>query len=135
MPDLIPILFPAPTIRRDPIAVVRWWESHGLQYNAVVGVAGLVTLAIFPVIAPGVHLRDMPAFLMGAAIYGVLANLCYSLGAAGELAIERWLKRPVYGLGPALFRHGLVFSVGLTLVPIGIATIARVMQTISHLFH
>jgi hypothetical protein len=43
--------------------------------------------------------------------------------------VERWLGRPAYGLGPALFRCGLVFSVGLTLIPavvltfLGIATL------------
>jgi len=49
------------------------------------------------------------------AAYGIAANLFYTLGWAAEIAVERWLKRPVYGLGPALFRHGLVFSIGLTL--------------------
>ena len=39
-----------------------------------------------------------------------------------ENLVERWLGRPVYGLGPALFRHGLVFSIGLTLFPAALVT-------------
>lgn len=48
------------------------------------------------------------------------------MGWVIENVVERWLKRPVYGLGPALFRHGLVFSIGLTLIPAVVVTIAVV---------
>jgi hypothetical protein len=43
-----------------------------------------------------------------------------------ENTAERWLQRPIYGLGPALFRHGLVFSIGLTMIPAVVVSIAVV---------
>jgi hypothetical protein len=43
---------------------------------------------------------------------------------------ERWLKGPVYGLGPALFRHGLVFSIGLTVLPAALVTMAAIVGLI-----
>ena len=64
------------------------------------------------------------------AIYGVAANVCYSMGWFAEITIQRWLKEPAYGLGPALFRYGLVFSIGLTLLPVGVATVAALAQLI-----
>jgi hypothetical protein len=54
--------------------------------------------------------------------YGVVANVFYTSGWVIENVVERWLRHPVYGFGPALFRHGLVFSVGLTLFPAAIVT-------------
>ena len=54
--------------------------------------------------------------------YGLAANACYTVGWIAENLVERWLGRPVYGLGPALFRHGLVFSIGLTLFPAALVT-------------
>jgi hypothetical protein len=63
---------------------------------------------------------------MAIVAYGVLANLCYTGGWILENVAQRWLKRPVYGLGPALFRHGLVFSIGLTLIPAVVVTIANI---------
>lgn len=56
----------------------------------------------------------------------IAANVCYTLGPAAEMTIEKFLKRPVYGLGPALFRYGLVFSLGLTLLPAAMITIVNI---------
>ena len=58
--------------------------------------------------------------------YGVAANVCYTFGWLTENLVERWLKRPVYGLGPALFRHGLVFSLGLTVFPALLVTVMAI---------
>ena len=41
------------------------------------------------------------------------ANIFFTFGWAIELVVERWMKRPIYGFGPALFRYGLVFAIGL----------------------
>lgn len=122
-----------PTLVRSPLRVIHWWESRRLSYNVIVGVTGLATLAyvnalefilgngwLTPLQGPGSAARMM------AIAYGVAANACYTMGWVAENVIERWLKRPVYGLGPALFRHGLVFSIGLTLIPAVVVTIANV---------
>ena len=126
MPDLVTVLFPAPSIRRSPLAVWKWWESRRLTYNALVGSAGLATLAANFVLWGGP--RNGLAPLLAAAAYGLAANVCYSLGPAAELLLQRWLERDTYGLGPALFRHGLVFSVGLTLLPIPVMTVGRILR-------
>jgi hypothetical protein len=123
-----------PTLTRSPLRIVQWWESRRLSYNVIVGATGLATL----VYVNGIELLlgngmliprpgpDGPQQVIAIVAYGVLANLCYTSGWVVENLAERWLKRPVYGLGPALFRHGLVFSIGLTLIPAVVVTIANI---------
>jgi hypothetical protein len=73
-----------------------------------------------------------PGTWIGITAYGVAANLCYSLGAPTELLLERWLGRETYGLGPALFRYGLIYSVGLTLFPLALGTFAVIAKLLFH---
>lgn len=111
-----------PTLVRSPLRVVHWWESRRPAYNLIVGAIGLGTLVYSNALAllvTGDWLK-MPWQLVVA--YGVAANLLYTGGWIAENVAERWLGRPVYGLGPALFRHGLVFSIGLTLLPAALVT-------------
>lgn len=120
---LMKLLF-EPSLVRSPGSVLAWWERRRLVYNLAVGVAGLGTLTWVTLVDWLVGrgpIGVVPWQLV--VVYGDAANLGYSLGAVAEIAIERFLKRPVYGLGPALFRHGLVFSVGLTLFPAAMITV------------
>jgi hypothetical protein len=50
-------------------------------------------------------------------MYGLLANICYLLGPIGEIAVEKLSRGKILPTGPAFFRMGLTFSVGLTLLP------------------
>jgi hypothetical protein len=123
-----------PTLVRSPLRVVQWWESRRLSYNLIVGGTGVATLvyinALEVLLGQGMLTpltgRGAAAHVMAIATYGVLANVCYTMGWVSETIVERWLKRPIYGLGPALFRHGLVFSVGLTLLPAVLVTLVNV---------
>ncbi|HEY5219043.1 MAG TPA: hypothetical protein VIJ16_04500 [Gemmatimonadaceae bacterium] len=133
MPDLVQLLFPAPALVRTPGRLLRWWESRRLAYNVAVGAAGLVTVSYFTLLShlPGpMHGAPIPMSLI--VVYGVLANVTYSFGWLVESALQRWLRRDTYGLGPALFRHGLVFSVGLTLFPAALGTLAWIAGILFH---
>lgn len=131
MPALTTLLFPEPTLQRSTGAVIAWWERRRPLYNAVVGATGLVTLSVFA-LALGPSMVLEPGTLFGVTAYGVAANLCYSLGAPIELLLQRWLRRETYGLGPALFRHGLLYSVGLTLFPIALGAFAVIAKLLFH---
>src|SRR5207247_9566278 len=95
-----------------------WWESRRLLYNGVVGVTGLFTLLVVRLIAwipPGVRYE----FDWGpVAAYALLANVCYTFGWGIEALAQRIWKDRCPAFGPALFRQGVGFSVGLTLLPI-----------------
>ena len=133
MSSLVEVLYPLPDIRRTPLSTVRWWESRRLTFNKAVGSAGLVTLAgvsILFALPPYSEVLMLPGMLMAAAVYGIVANVCYTLGSMTELLARRVWGRSAPDLGPLLFRQGLIFSVGLTLLPLLVAVfiwIARIV--------
>jgi hypothetical protein len=86
-------------------------------------------------LAIGPSIFTQPGLWLGVTAYGIAANVCYSIGAPLELLVERWLGRRTYGLGPALFRYGLVYSVGLTLFPLALGAFAAVAKLLFHLLH
>jgi hypothetical protein len=124
MPALARLLFPVPDIRRSPATLLAWWESRRPAYNLVVGGAGIITLATLHVLSwlPPQLTFDVPLPLI--IVYGVAANVCYTFGFALEALLQRVWGDDVAPVGPTLWRHGLVFSVGLTLFPIGLAWMA-----------
>jgi hypothetical protein len=134
--QLVEALYPLPDVRRTPLSQLRWWESRRLFYNKVVGAAGLVTLVGVPIIfllPPHSTVMGLPQLAIASAVYGVLANGCYSLGWLVEVLACRVWGRKAPDLGPFLFRQGLFFSVGLTLLPLLLATfiwIARIVATV-----
>jgi hypothetical protein len=111
-----------PTLLRSPLRVVHWWESRRPVYNLAVGATGVGTLIYANALSLLVRHEWFTVPWQVIVLYGVAANAFYTLGWVIENVVERWLKRPIYGFGPALFRHGLVFSIGLTLFPAAIVT-------------
>ncbi len=117
MTDLAQFLFAAPARRNAP-AIVAWWERRRLPYNAAVGAAGLVSLGgvgLAGAVAGGEGM--FPGLLFAAAAFGIMANVCYCLGPVTEIVIQKLWGRSVLPTGPALYRMGLTFSVGLALLP------------------
>lgn len=131
MSALTRLLFPAPAEVRDTATIFRWWESRRLTYNIIVGGTGLVTIAAMKFIAmlPPVSM-NMSVFWPGIVAYGAFANLFYSLGFATEAVMQRAWHDETPRVGPALFRQGLVFSVGLTLFPIALMSIGWAVQVV-----
>lgn len=111
-----------PTLLRSPLRVVQWWESRRPAFNLAVGGTGVFTLVYANALSLLVRGEWMRVPWQVIVAYGVAANMLYTLGWVAENVVERWLQRPVSGLGPALFRHGLVFSIGLTLFPAALVT-------------
>jgi len=117
MTSLTEFLFPAPA-HRSVRGIVAWWESRRLKYNLIVGGSGLLSLAISTVLMWLPPDRErFPFPLLPVVVFGVLANVCYTLGPALEVAIEKLWGRKALPTGPTLFRMGLTFSVGLTQMP------------------
>ncbi len=129
--DLTRRLISTRLFRRDLEAsnssdVIRWWEMRRIPFNLIVGCTGLFTAALL-LLMVGImerHLGDPdepPASFFVAVfvafVYGIAANLCFTLGWVAELLAKRlWPGRlPVFG--EVAFFMGTVFSVLLTLVP------------------
>jgi hypothetical protein len=133
MSSLVEVLYPLPDMRRTPLTTVRWWESRRLVFNKAVGAAGVVTLAgvsLFAALPPHSSFMPLPMMLVAVAVYGGLANACYTLGWMAELFARRVWGRSAPDLGPLLFRQGLIFSVGLTLLPILVSVLAWVARIV-----
>ena len=133
MSNLVEFLYPAPDFRRTPLSTVRWWESRRLVFNKAVGAAGVVTLAVvsfFAVLPPHSSTISLLGMLAMSAAYGVAANVCYTFGWMAELLARRVWGRSAPDVGPLLFRQGLIFSVGLTLLPILLAVLSWVARIV-----
>jgi hypothetical protein len=133
MSSLVEVLYPVPDLRRTPLSTVRWWESRRLAFNKAVGGAGVVTLAgisFISALPPFSEPLPLSVALMGAVVYGVMANGCYTLGWMTELLARRVWGRSTPDLGPLLFRQGLIFSVGLTLFPLFLMVLAWIASIV-----
>ena len=129
-------LFPMPA-KRNVKSIVWWWESRRLHYNVIVGGTGLVSLGIFKLltsIPPDAHSVSLSLLWIPIVAYGVLANACYLLGPTVEIAIQKLSKGHILPTGPALFRMGLTFSVGLTMLPTLMAGLDWVIRIVSSIF-
>jgi hypothetical protein len=117
MTALTDFLFPAPAPRSTP-GILRWWESRRLKYNVIVGACGVFSLSAIRILTwlpPRAHREFLPLGLV--IVFGVMANVCYLMGPAVEIGVEKLWGRKTLPVGPTLFRMGLTFSVGLALLP------------------
>jgi hypothetical protein len=114
---------------RTTWSVLAWWEARRPLFNLCVGGAGLISLGTFMLLA---YLPPHPAVFpvpwRVVVAYGVLANLCYTLGPAMDLLLRRGLRERAPAIAPVLLRYGFVFSVGLTLLPIALGGLAWLVR-------
>ncbi len=123
------VLFPAADYRRTTASLLLWWEARRLTFNLAVGTTGIFTLLAIKLIAwtpPGLPLPVID--WRPVVAYGILANICYTFGWALEAAAQRVWGRKCPAFGPALFRQGLSFSVGLSLLPILVVSLGWVVR-------
>ena len=99
--------------RRD---LVKWWEARRVRFNLWVGSVGVVTWLLVLLVGsmavrPGVDFEEPIMMIVGPIIYGVIANLCFSLGWIVDTTL--YVGRP----RAALYKAGLIFSLILTALP------------------
>ena len=133
MTALTRLLFPLAAVRRSPAVLLAWWESRRPAFNAIIGVSGLLTLATVQFISWLPPHLPMAVAWQVVVLYGVAANVCYSFGFLFEWLLDRMWGDDIAPVGPTIFRHGLIFSVGLTLLPIGIAWVGYLVTLVQWL--
>lgn len=122
---------------RSNAEVIGWWESRRLPYNVAVGATGIASYAAVQLILltpPNPTAIPLELSIAIPLVYGVLANVCYTGGWMAELWIRRVLGRELEPVGPAIFRYGFAFSIGLTLFPVAIASLAKFLMVLRTIF-
>ncbi len=133
MTALARLLFPAPAVRRSPEVIVGWWERRRPVYNVIVGATGLLSWGVVELLAwlPPNRQGHLPWQLI--LVFGIGANVCYTFGSVVESLLARVWGDELLPVGPTLWRHGLVFSVGLSLLPIGFAWVDYLFSAVKYL--
>ncbi len=133
---LADLLYSLPA-RRTPKAIFGWWERRRPAYNLIVGSAGAVTTAVaasvITLFGGGLNPGMARDGLLAILAFGAAANLWYTAGPVCEIALQKLFGNRVRPLGPHLFRAGLVFSVGLALLPLLWGTMALTVVAIGGL--
>lgn len=100
--------------------VINWWELRRIPFNLLIGVYGIVCLAIFfwGIMGSG-HLEAgedavEPIALLAAPF---LVNICYTLGWIVELPARFLCPSLSPKLGPWLLKVGLCFSLFVISIP------------------
>jgi hypothetical protein len=136
MSAITEFLYPTPA-KRTVGGIVKWWEKRRLAYNVAVGSAGVLSLATtFALLAlpPNGQLVSSFEWLPGVVVFGVMANVCYLFGPTIEVLVHKIWGRQLLPTGPALYRVGLTFSVGLALFPALISMFLWVARIVVSIF-
>jgi hypothetical protein len=104
---------------KRPWDAIAWWEIRRALFNLLILVIGLVsgsivTFAGSRLLGPGTSFGSP---FIGIILYGLAANLCYTLGWITELLWGWGDTAQTERIRPKVFRVGLFFSACLTLIP------------------
>jgi hypothetical protein len=106
--------------------IIGWWEARRIPFNLIVGVAGILTsvgilvtaLISEHLIGEPIGMPDPPVLaVVGAVLFVLGANACYTGGWIGELIVKRAWPDQSELFGTLMFTLGLVFAVVVTLLP------------------
>lgn len=118
-------LFARSTEATTALSVVRWWELRRIPFNLMVGAVGVLTLGVVSwariqsqVDGTNVLLLPETPYLIAAIlVYGVMANLCYTVGWLAELALARLIRGSTAEFASITCALGFGFSILLTGCP------------------
>jgi len=104
---------------KRPWDAVVWWEIRRVPFNLVILAAGIVSALVIAFVGSRVFGadQDIGSPFMEAAFYAIAANLCYTLGWITELLWAWGDTAQTETIRPKVFRVGLIFSAGLTVLP------------------
>jgi hypothetical protein len=104
--------------------VIFWWEIRRIPFNLallVIGVASIAGMEVIMdrVVPVGEDAIEPLALVFGVLAYGVMANVCYTLGWIVELLMRKQEQDPLKARqqGWRFFKLGFAGSCVLTTLP------------------
>ena len=111
----------------DTGQIIGWWETRRVPYNLLVGIAGLVSIAVcWLAVGVGGAFLDKPLQRPDPPLFGIVF---YSGGWLAELVWLRLWRIRQPRLAVLSFSLGLLFSILLTLLP-AVAAVSWVAYTL-----
>ena len=117
---------------------IRWWELKRIVFNLALMVVGVVSCFVslgVLMTVPSIRDADVGSpFLavFGVALYGIAANVFYTLGWIVELIVRRFDPIVARQSAKVMFKVGLIGSSVLTTAPIWLALAVLLITTFSH---
>lgn len=112
--------FSRPPEPLSPLRIVAWWEVRRIPYNVIVGITGIMGLALYYLfitmangLEPGEDLVEPMALIMAP----FFINICYTAGWIVELPANVIRHKGSSPIGPTLLKLGVGFSIFVTSLP------------------
>lgn len=107
---------------KRPWDAIVWWEFRRIPFNLVLLVAGITVIIIVgsigsQLVRPGEDVEEPLGLILGGIVYGLTANVFYTLGWITELLWSGGDTGRTEAMRPKLFRLGLIFSAFITFLP------------------
>jgi len=104
---------------KPPWDAIVWWEIRRIPFNLLLLVVGFVSGFISLTVGDRLYGpdQDFGSPFLSAVFFAVCANFCYTLGWITEVLWSWGNTAQTVAIRPRVFRVGVIFSVGLTLLP------------------
>jgi hypothetical protein len=107
---------------RRPYDAIIWWELRRIWFNVALTLTCACSFAILlgigsRLVQPGDDVIEPLALIFGGVVFGVGANVCYTLGWITELLWSGGDTSRTEALRPAIYRRGLLFSLAVAAAP------------------
>ena len=105
-----------------PWDAIVWWEVRRIPYNAALAILGVITVSVVFLVgshfaSPGEDIEEPLGLIVGVVLYGLGANVAYSLGCISELLWSGGDTSRTASFRKRVFFIGLIGSCVVTLLP------------------
>ena len=113
-------LFAVPEAERTNLSVILWWEKRRLAYNAIIGLYGICSVALFFTfieLSGKLQSGEDAVEPLGLFLAPFAINFCYTAGWIVELCVRVLGPDHKVVLGPQLMKLGIGFSLFVASLP------------------
>jgi hypothetical protein len=122
---------------KRPWDAIQWWEVRRIPFNLVLAALGLVTVLVIEVVGstlakPSEDAVEPALLFVGVVLYGIGANMAYTLGWITELLWSAGDTNKAEVLRARVFLIGLLGSSIVTVFPAVLASVIWAGVRLTH---